>query len=119
MGPPLDAPDINAPDRAAVRLTQFSHGGGCGCKIAPAVLQQIVAKTVPGIVPKELLVGIETAGDAAVYQINATQAIVALRRARSSPIRRPPAGCSSPVCRTPSTRCWRCFATKASSAQRR
>jgi selenide,water dikinase len=64
---------MNAPDRAALRLTQFSHGGGCGCKIAPAVLQQIVAKTVPGIVPKELLVGIETADDAAVYQINETQ----------------------------------------------
>ena len=77
MGPPLDAPDINAPDRAAVRLTQFSHGGGCGCKIAPAVLQELIAKTVPGIVPKELLVGIETADDAAVYQVNETQAIVA------------------------------------------
>src|SRR5207249_11607732 len=56
---------------------QFSHGGGCGCKIAPAVLQEIIAKTVPGIVPKELLVGIETADDAAVYRINETQAIVA------------------------------------------
>src|SRR5438045_740188 len=68
---------MNAPDRAALRLTQFSHGGGCGCKIAPAVLQQIVARTVPGIVPKELLVGIETADDAAVYQVSETQAIVA------------------------------------------
>src|SRR5207237_9250317 len=68
---------MNAPDRAVLRLTQFSHGGGCGCKIAPAVLQEIIAKTVPGIVPKELLVGIETADDAAVYRINETQAIVA------------------------------------------
>src|SRR5205823_12259938 len=68
---------MNAPDRAALRLTQFSHGGGCGCKIAPAVLQQIVARTVPGIVPKELLVGIETSDDAAVYQISEDQAIVA------------------------------------------
>src|SRR6202140_306499 len=68
---------MNAPDRAALRLTQFSHGGGCGCKIAPAVLQEIIAKTVPGIVPKALLVGIETADDGAVYQINETQAIVA------------------------------------------
>jgi selenide,water dikinase len=68
---------MNAPDRAALRLTQFSHGGGCGCKIAPAVLQEIITKTVPGIVPRELLVGIETADDAAVYQINDTQAIVA------------------------------------------
>src|SRR6266478_5766885 len=67
---------MNAP-ADLIRLTQFSHGGGCGCKIAPAVLQQILAKTVPGIVPKELLVGIETADDAAVYLVNATQAIVA------------------------------------------
>ena len=60
-----------------VRLTQFSHGGGCGCKIAPGVLEQILARTAPGLVPKELLVGIETSDDAAVYQINERQAIVA------------------------------------------
>ena len=60
-----------------VRLTQFSHGGGCGCKIAPGVLEQILSKSAPGLVPKQLLVGIETADDAAVYQINETQAIVA------------------------------------------
>jgi selenide,water dikinase len=60
-----------------VRLTQFSHGGGCGCKIAPGVLEQILAKSAPGLVPKQLLVGIETADDAAVYQVNETQAIVA------------------------------------------
>jgi selenide, water dikinase len=60
-----------------VRLTQFSHGGGCGCKIAPGVLEQILAKTAPGLVPKELLVGIETSDDAAVYRLNDRQAIVA------------------------------------------
>ncbi len=60
-----------------LRLTQFSHGGGCGCKIAPGVLEKILSKAAPPIVPKELLVGIETADDAAVYQINETQAIVA------------------------------------------
>ena len=60
-----------------VRLTQFSHGGGCGCKIAPGVLEKILAKSAPGLLPKQLLVGIETADDAAVYQINDTQAIVA------------------------------------------
>ncbi len=68
---------MNAPDPMPLRLTSFSHGGGCGCKIAPAVLQQIIAKAGPSILPKELLVGIETADDAAVYQINETQAIVA------------------------------------------
>ena len=60
-----------------LRLTQFSHGGGCGCKIAPGVLEQILARSAPGIVPKELLVGIETSDDAAVYRINDRQAIVA------------------------------------------
>src|SRR4051812_44501053 len=60
-----------------VRLTQFSHGGGCGCKIAPGVLEQILAKSAPGLVPKELLVGIETSDDAAVYKINERQAIIA------------------------------------------
>jgi selenide,water dikinase len=60
-----------------VRLTQFSHGGGCGCKIAPGVLEQILSKAAPGIVPKDLLVGIETSDDAAVYRINDRQAIVA------------------------------------------
>ncbi|HVH29509.1 MAG TPA: selenide, water dikinase SelD [Vicinamibacterales bacterium] len=58
------------------RLTSLSHGGGCGCKLAPAVLEQIIAKT-RGIVPPELLVGIETSDDAAVYKINDHQAIVA------------------------------------------
>ena len=68
---------MNAPDTVPARLTSFSHGGGCGCKIAPAVLQQIIARSAPTLLPKELLVGIETADDAAVYRINETQAIVA------------------------------------------
>lgn len=60
-----------------IKLTRLSHGGGCGCKIAPDVLQRILAETAPGIVPPQLLVGTETSDDAAVYQINAQQAIVA------------------------------------------
>jgi selenide, water dikinase len=60
-----------------LRLTSFSHGGGCGCKIAPGVLQEILGRAAPGLVPGALLVGIETADDAAVYQLNDTQAIVA------------------------------------------
>jgi selenide,water dikinase len=55
----------------------MSHGGGCGCKIAPAVLREILAKAGPSIVPEALLVGVETADDAAVYRINERQAIVA------------------------------------------
>jgi selenide,water dikinase len=68
---------MNAPDRPPLRLTQLSHGGGCGCKIAPALLQQIIAKTGARFVPKALLVGIETSDDAAVYRLNDEQAIVA------------------------------------------
>ncbi len=60
-----------------VRLTQLSHGGGCGCKIAPGVLEQILSKTAPAFMPPQLLVGIETSDDAAVWQLNDTQAIVA------------------------------------------
>ena len=68
---------MNAPEPSALRLTQFSHGGGCGCKVAPSLLREILAQARPGFVPEALLVGIETADDAAVYRINARQAIVA------------------------------------------
>jgi len=60
-----------------IRLTAFSHGGGCGCKIAPAVLSEILASTPIRGLPAELLVGTETADDAAVYRLNDSQAIVA------------------------------------------
>ena len=69
--------DHTEPKHIAPRLTSLSHGGGCGCKIAPGVLQQIISKSTFPLLPKELLVGIETSDDAAVYQINDTQAIVA------------------------------------------
>lgn len=62
---------------APIRLTQFSHGGGCGCKIAPGVLEKILANTPAGLLPKDLLVGIESSDDAAVYRLNDQQAIVA------------------------------------------
>ncbi len=65
------------PDVAPVRLTSFSHGGGCGCKIAPGVLSAILRSSAGGIIPKELMVGIETADDAAVYRLNDTQALIA------------------------------------------
>jgi selenide, water dikinase len=59
------------------RLTSLSHGGGCGCKIAPGVLAQILKSTTALPVPPQLLVGIETADDAAVYQLNDEQALIA------------------------------------------
>lgn len=61
----------------AIKLTQFSHGGGCGCKIAPAVLAELMGRVPAGLLPPELLVGTETADDAAVYRLNDTQALVA------------------------------------------
>ena len=59
------------------RLTSLSHGGGCGCKIAPGVLSDILKGTTALPVPPELLVGIETADDAAVYRLNDEQALIA------------------------------------------
>ena len=59
------------------RLTSLAHGGGCGCKIAPGVLRDILSKTSQMVVPPELLVGIETSDDAAVYLLNDEQALVA------------------------------------------
>ena len=61
----------------AIKLTSFSHGGGCGCKIAPGVLAEILQKSSGFPVPKELMVGIETADDAAVYKLNDEQALIA------------------------------------------
>ena len=66
-------------DVDAIRLTSFSHGGGCGCKIAPGVLSEILRNPqgVPFPIPQQLLVGLETADDAAVYQLNDQQALIA------------------------------------------
>jgi selenide,water dikinase len=65
-------------NEAVPRLTQFAHGGGCGCKIAPGVLQSILAgSAAAAIVPPNLLVGFEASDDAAVYQTSDTHAIVA------------------------------------------
>ena len=74
---PLTTAPATAPTRAEPRLTSLSHGGGCGCKIAPGVLSSILKGTTAMPMPKELLVGIETADDAAVYQLNDEQALIA------------------------------------------
>ena len=60
-----------------IRLTQFSHGGGCGCKIAPAILHEILARTPPAAGFADLLVGTESSDDAAVYRLNDEQAVIA------------------------------------------
>jgi len=67
---------MNKPNEI-IRLTQYSHGGGCGCKIAPALLSRVLAE-MPATLPyRDLLVGTESSDDAAVYRINDSQAIVA------------------------------------------
>ncbi|WP_018634265.1 selenide, water dikinase SelD [Neomegalonema perideroedes] len=69
--------DLEASPVSEPRLTSLAHGGGCGCKIAPGVLEGILKGASPLPVPPELLVGIETSDDAAVYRLNERQAIVA------------------------------------------
>ena len=68
---------MNAPTSGPAPLTSFSHGGGCGCKIAPGVLADILRNTGKLPVPPQLLVGIETADDAAVWKLNDEQALIA------------------------------------------
>lgn len=60
-----------------IKLTSFSHGGGCGCKISPGLLSEILKSSSGFPIPKQLLVGIETADDAAVYMLNDEQALIA------------------------------------------
>jgi len=60
-----------------VRLTSLAHGGGCGCKLAPSVLQQLLADQPAALAYKQLLVGTETADDAAVWQQDENTCIIA------------------------------------------
>jgi len=60
----------------APRLTALSHGGGCGCKISPSILADLLKGALPGARHADLLVGTDTSDDAAVYRLNDQQAIV-------------------------------------------
>ena len=60
-----------------VRLTSLAHGGGCGCKIAPAALREILAQVPAAQAFPNLMVGTETSDDAAVWRLNDSQALVA------------------------------------------
>ncbi len=60
-----------------VRLTSLAHGGGCGCKLAPSVLQQLLSSAPKHNPYKQLLVGIETGDDAAVWQVDDNTCIIA------------------------------------------
>ncbi|WP_086973979.1 selenide, water dikinase SelD [Caballeronia glebae] len=67
----------STPSSTSPRLTSLSHGGGCGCKIAPGVLADLLKRATPLPAFPNLLVGNDTADDAAVYKLNDEQAIVA------------------------------------------
>ena len=60
-----------------VKLTSLAHGGGCGCKLAPSVLQQLLADQPAAAPFKQLLVGTETADDAAVWQLDESTCVIA------------------------------------------
>src|SRR6516164_5552753 len=60
-----------------IRLTSLAHGGGCGCKLAPSVLQELLADQPMAAPFKQLLVGTETSDDAAVWQVDDNTCIIA------------------------------------------
>src|SRR5580704_15696302 len=62
---------------AEPHLTSLAHGGGCGCKLSPGVLGEILAGMPAAAGFKDLLVGTETSDDAAVWRLNDSQALVA------------------------------------------
>ena len=62
---------------AAFRLTSLAHGGGCGCKLSPAVLQSLLAETPKAAPFAALLVGTETSDDAAVWQVDENTCVIA------------------------------------------
>ncbi len=66
-----------ADSSAPPRLTSLAHGGGCGCKIAPSVLAELLRGVPAFPASSDLLVGRETSDDAAVYRLNDNQAVVA------------------------------------------
>jgi selenide, water dikinase len=68
---------IDTSSASSPRLTSLSHGGGCGCKIAPGVLAELLAQSPSAKVFSQLLVGTETSDDAAVYRLNDDQAVIA------------------------------------------
>ena len=67
---------MSSAETSPVRLTEYSHGAGCGCKISPRVLDGILkGKVLQGADPR-LLVGYESRDDAAVYDLGDGRAVV-------------------------------------------
>jgi selenide,water dikinase len=67
----------SVPAPAEFRLTSLAHGGGCGCKLSPAVLSSLLAKMPQAGPFSNLLVGTETSDDAAVWQIDDKTCVIA------------------------------------------
>jgi len=67
----------DAGDATPFRLTALAHGGGCGCKIGPALLRELLSDSCFGFQHADLLVGATSSDDAAVYRINEHQAVIA------------------------------------------
>ena len=63
-------------NRESIRLTEYSHGAGCGCKIAPAVLDEILSGNVIEELSEHLLVGNQSRDDAAVYDMGNGEAVI-------------------------------------------
>jgi len=63
-------------DVKQIKMTEYSHGSGCGCKISPAVLDVMLASQIPALVDESLLVGNSTRDDAAVYDLGNGTAII-------------------------------------------
>lgn len=70
-----DGDSVDAP--GPIRLTSLAHGGGCGCKLAPAVLQELLAGQPAAAPFRQLLVGTETGDDAAVWQLDDERCVIA------------------------------------------
>jgi len=77
VSPPATMTSPMAPLSPEPRLTSLSHGGGCGCKIAPGVLAELLKGSLPSRPYADLMVGTETSDDAAVYRLNESLAVVA------------------------------------------
>ena len=63
-------------DLSQIKMTEYSHGSGCGCKISPAILDVMLNTRIPALPDESLLVGNSTRDDAAVYDLGNGTAII-------------------------------------------
>ena len=67
----------NVSEQTSIKLTQYSHGAGCGCKISPLILDKILAGNLSVPDNKKLIVGNHSKDDAAVYDLDNGTALIA------------------------------------------